>query len=313
MRIIIFLLGALLGLYIGKIFHLYIKLPRLFRATRYSIGIYEGQSPLRLTPPSKITNPVLTFKDVTDVPAKYVADPFMINENSMWYMFFEVINNKSNKGEIGLAISDDGYSWDYHKIILDEPFHVSYPYVFKHNNEYYMIPESMAANSIRLYKAIDFPYQWSFEKILIHYQLADPSIFYYENSWWLFACDIFNESYLHLYISHDLYGPWIEHPKSPIVRGLDRSRPGGRVIKHNDIVIRYAQDDYPYYGRQVRAFIISRLTTEEYEEHEVIMEPVLKESGSGWNSIGMHHVDPHQVSEDKWIACVDGLRIRYHI
>jgi hypothetical protein len=313
MSIIFWLLGALFGLYIGKVFHRFIKLPRLFPSTCYSIGIYEGQSPLTLTPSHRINNPVLTFNDVTDVPAKYIADPFMIYERDKWYMYFEVINKKSNKGEIGLATSDNGLAWSYQQIILDEPFHLSYPYVFKNNNNFYMIPESMGANYVRLYKAIEFPSKWSFEKNLIHYPLVDPSIFKYGNNWWIFACDVVNKYNLHLYYSHDIYDPWLEHPKSPIVQGRERSRPGGRIITSHGKIIRYAQDNYPYYGRQLRAFHISKLTTEDYEENEISMVPVLKESGRGWNSIGMHNIDPHQLAEDRWIACVDGLTQKWQI
>lgn len=288
-------------------------MPRLFPITLYSVGIYGGPSPLNLSPVPKLNNPVLTINDITDVSAKYIADPFMINEDGRWYMFFEVMNKISGKGEIGLAASDDGYDWSYKQIVLDEPFHLSYPYVFRNNDNFFMIPESMQANYIRLYKAIEFPSTWSFEKNLIHYPLVDPCIFNYDDKWWILAGDIVNNYNLHLYYSTDIYGPWLEHPQSPVAEGLERARPGGRIVISEGRIIRYAQDNYPYYGRQLRAFEISRLTTEDYAEDEIKMEPELKESGSGWNSIGMHHIDPHQLSEDSWIACVDGLTTKWQI
>src|SRR5262245_13276304 len=65
---------------------------------------------------------------------------------------------------------------------------------------------------------------------------------------------------LRLFYSEDLLGPWVEHPKSPIVSGKPHiARPGGRVIVSGDRVIRYAQDDTPRYGNQVWAFEIVRL------------------------------------------------------
>ena len=45
----------------------------------WSIGIYAGRSPLQLAPLPKIINPVLTAWDVKDIPAQYVADPFMLH------------------------------------------------------------------------------------------------------------------------------------------------------------------------------------------------------------------------------------------
>lgn len=276
----------------------------------WSIGIYTGDSPFNLTPPNNLNNPVLTGKDVTDVPADFVADPFMVKENNTWYMFFEAWNSETNQGDIGLAISNDGLSWTYKQIILDEPFILSYPYVFKWENEYYMVPETADSQEMRLYKAIKFPDQWTFVKTLLKGNYIDPSIFYFNNKWWIFAeINPKGHDTLGLYYADNLTGPWFEHPKSPIIVGdANIARPGGRVIMFNGRLIRFTQDDEPTYGNQVRAFEITELTTTTYEEKPIITNPILKATGSGWNGKGMHQIDPHQIADDKWIACVDGLR-----
>ncbi|HEY0729749.1 MAG TPA: hypothetical protein VGD38_16825, partial [Pyrinomonadaceae bacterium] len=85
--------------------------------------------------------PTLSKQNVTDVPTTFVADPFMIHDGS-WHMFFEVLLT-SDKGEIGLATSDNGLDWTYQQIVLREEFHLSYPYVFKWQDTYYMIPETL--------------------------------------------------------------------------------------------------------------------------------------------------------------------------
>jgi hypothetical protein len=219
-------------------------------------------------------------------------------------MFFEVM--ELSKASIGYATSIDGFNWTYQQIVLDEPFQLSYPYVFSWKNEYYMIPESIGANAIRLYKAIDFPTRWSFAGTLVVGRYVDPSVFRYENRWWMFAS---KGGTLHLFNADDLMGPWTEHPKSPIVKGdANIARCGGRVLVQQDRIIRYAQDDDPTYGNQIRAFLVTTLTTESYEEREV-SEPIgLKASGTGWNAAGMHTIDAHQVEGNRWIACVDGYR-----
>jgi len=74
----------------------------------------------------------------------------------------------------------------------------------------------------------------------------------------------------------------------------------------NDKIIRFAQDCYPQYGYQVRAFEISGLSTTTYEEREVQDKPILTASGSGWNADGMHHVDPCLTDDRGWVAAVDG-------
>ena len=274
------------------------------RDVNWSIGIYGGQSPWSFTSPG-IKDPALSAADVTDVLAGFVADPFMLHENENWYMFFEVWNIVSRRGNIGLATSRDAVHWKYEQIVLDEPFHLSYPYVFKWEGEYYMLPESRRASSVKLYKASNFPRKWLAVKDLMQGDYADPSILYYDAMWWLFVLIGMDE--LALYYSHSLDGPWNRHPKNPLISNNRRiSRPGGRMVVYNGRIVRYAQDGVPTYGNQLRAFEIDTLTTTDYQEHEVAESPILKASGKGWNANGMHHIDPHPVSENRWIACVDG-------
>ncbi|MBD2563168.1 MULTISPECIES: glucosamine inositolphosphorylceramide transferase family protein [Nostoc] len=285
------------------------------RRSEWSIGIYLGESLFDFVSPEKISNPVLTAKDITDVPANFVADPFMVCEDGIWYMFFEVLNSLQNKGVIGLATSNDAYKWNYQQIVLDEPFHLSYPYVFKFQNEYYMIPETSEAGSIRLYKATSFPTKWTFIKTLLDQSdFVDPSIFQYNNLWWLLTATSEARDTLRLYYSKNLTDSWIEHPKSPVIEGNKNiARPAGRVVVTDDKIIRYTQDCERIYGNKVLALEITDLTITNYQEKQVKENPVLKASGLGWNQIGMHHIDPHEIDENKWIACVDGKHYRFVI
>jgi len=277
------------------------------RQSRWSIGIYTGENPFSFVSPKDIKNPVLTYAEVKDVPAKFVADPFMVKSNGTWYMFFEVFNTSSEQGDIGFALSQGGFSWQYEQIVLDEPFHLSYPQVFKWAGNYYMVPESREASSVRLYQAVNFPEEWKLVKELLQGDYADPSLIYYNNRWWLFV--LRGEDELCLYYSDSLEETWKEHSKSPLITGdKNISRPGGRMIVYDGKVVRYTQDGDPTYGNQLRAFEIDILTTTDYAEHEVKESPVLKASGQGWNADGMHHIDLHQLSGNRWIACVDGLR-----
>lgn len=154
----------------------------------FSIGIATGDSPLALQLPASVANPVLTRHEVTDVPAALVADPFMCHDGERWYLFFEVVNHLSRKGEIGLAISVDAVTWDYQRIVLAEPYHLSYPYVFEWQGTYYMIPEGSAARSVSLYRAAKFPERWvRVGNLLEGQRFADSSMLFYRDKWWLFT------------------------------------------------------------------------------------------------------------------------------
>ncbi|OOP56072.1 MAG: hypothetical protein AYP45_11205 [Candidatus Brocadia carolinensis] len=277
----------------------------------WSIGICTGTSPFSFVSSEVVKNPVITGKDVTDRNASFVADPFMLRVDNIWCMFFEVMNKKTNKGEIGLAMSNNEWNWTYQQIVLAEPFHLSYPYVFAWMNDYYMIPESYQTGSVRLYKASKFPVEWSFVGTLLSGGVfLDSSLFYVNNHWWMFTETNPNHKYdtLRLYYADNLMGPWLEHPKSPIItENAHIARPAGRVVLIDGELVRYTQDCYPMYGTQVRAFKITHLTTADYHEQEACDNPVLKPSGIGWNKSGMHHIDAHRIDDGQWIACVDGF------
>jgi hypothetical protein len=173
-----------------------------------------------------------------------------------------------------------------------------------------MIPETLKAESIQLYKATKFPTKWSLHSKLVAGAHSDPSIVHFDKRWWLFACSTpYEHDTLRLYFSRRLMGPWREHPASPIVEGNKRrARPAGRVLTMGRRLTRFTQDCYPHYGRQVRAFEISTLTPDLYGEAELDKSPILTASGKGWNRSGMHHIDPHRLNGKQWIACVDGLQ-----
>lgn len=274
----------------------------------WTIAIYGGDSPLQLTAAPGAANPVISARSVTDVSARFVADPFMVRVDGLWHMFFEVLNNAPNLGEIGHATSNDGLAWHYDRIVLKEPFHLSYPYVFQWNNDFYMIPESLGAQAVRIYRATSFPHQWTLVKDLFSGQHADPSIFQYNGKWWLYTCPTpHKHDTLALYSADDPLSPWTEHPSSPIIAGNKSiARPGGRVLNYDGRLLRFTQDCVPIYGKQVRAFEITELTLTTYKEHEVPESPVLVPGNSKWNASGMHHVDAHFVNGN-WLACVDGL------
>jgi hypothetical protein len=281
----------------------------------WSIGMLVGDDPCGLVPADGITNPVLTADDVTDIAALFVADPFIVRKDGVWYMFFEVLNKSNQRGEIGLAVSDDGLAWQYRRIVLREPFHLSYPYVFEWQGDYYMIPESWrGGGGVQLYKAAAFPDQWvCMGSLLEGNRFADSSLFRHADKWWLFTetSDKVQSPLLRLFMAEELMGPWREHPMSPIVDSDPHvARPGGRVIAAGERIIRFTQDVYPVYGTRLHAFEILELTEATYRERQIGDGPVLTAGDTGWNSGGMHHLDAQRLESGGWHACVDGFQWR---
>lgn len=273
----------------------------------WSIGIYTGSSPFKLSEPRNVRNPVLVPADVTDFNVNIVAHPFMIIEGSRYYLFFTAKNDQAGEvSGIGLAESNDGFHWKYSRIVLKEPFVLSYPYVFKYHNDFYMIPEAHAEKFVRLYKATDFPYKWTFEKdLLTGDNFISASVVEYAGTWWMFVGRLGNDT-LRLFYASDLKAQWKEHPLSPIVaKDPDIARPGGRALVIDEKLYRIGQDCDPTYGNQALAFQVSDISPTTYREAKTGI-PLVGATSKGWNAEAMHHVDLHQLGKDNWIAAVDG-------
>lgn len=270
----------------------------------YSIGIYQGDNPLNLSPYKE--NPVLTKEDVTDRNAAYIADPFMVKLKDLWYMFFEIKLLNSYKTELAYATSFDGLRWHYQRVIDIKPLFRSYPCVFESEGEYYMVPETAPLKSIIIYKAEEFPEKWKeYTTIAEGRDYVDPTIFRYKDKWWLFVSNT-NNSELYAFYADKLEGSWQEHSLNPLIfNNPSSARPGGRVIEYEGNLYRLAQDCGKEYGKRVKAFKI--LTLKEYDYEEEYYGVVL-EGKEKWNSEGMHTLDAHREG-DKWIASVDGYKI----
>jgi hypothetical protein len=277
----------------------------------FSISIYAGDEPWAVSPVARVRCPVLTAEDVTDVPAAFVADPFIFRDGDRWWMFFEIWHWRKKQGEIGLASAADPRGpWRYERVVLAEDFHLSYPCVIESGGERYMVPESHDAGGVRLYRAKSFPHEWEYAATLLEGPyLADASPFEHSGRWWMFVDSSADKAHhtLRLFTAEKLAGPWAEHPRSPVVEGDNRiARPAGCPKFSNGRLVRFAQVCAPEYGTAVRAFEITELTTTTYAEHELSALPILGPSGTGWNADGMHHIDAHPLPDGTWIAAVDG-------
>lgn len=251
---------------------------------------------------------VLCASDVSDVNASFVADPFMIRHNDRWSMFFEVFDQRRRRGAIGLAQSANLLKWQYNQIVIEEPFHLSYPNVFQANGDYFMVVETLGRDCISLYHATSFPIDWTFVRALVPGKYADPTIVWHDDRWYLFACATpYEHDTLCLFSAQDLEGDWTEHPASPlIISDARRARPAGRIVRSNGRLFRYAQDCVAAYGANVWAFSIGTLNENEYSEQEALPAPLFSAGAERWNQGGLHHVDAHRISPGTWVACVDG-------
>lgn len=273
----------------------------------WSIGILQGSDVRCLNAPADVRNPVLSARHVTDIAARFVADPFMIRVEGLWHMFFEVMPVASPTGVIAHAESDDGLRWTYRGVVLHEPVHLSYPCVFAWKDDIYMVPESRRAREVRLYRADPFPTRWQCVGVLARGDFADPTPFRHQGLWWMYvASGPASKSRLELLFAESLDGPWLTHPSSPVVADDNiAARPAGRVVQTAEGLMRLGQNCSRIYGENVHAFKVE-ISRTQYRERALNPNPILSPSGFGWNARCMHHADAHLVEAGRWLACVDG-------
>ncbi|HVF97963.1 MAG TPA: hypothetical protein VM871_11605, partial [Flavisolibacter sp.] len=96
------------------------------------------------------------------LPGKNVfyADPFVVEKDGVNYLFFEEMDYTNNKAHIVVITIDEAKIFSESKVVLERPYHLSYPFLFAHNGDYYMIPETAANKTVELYKATAFPFKW---------------------------------------------------------------------------------------------------------------------------------------------------------
>ena len=264
----------------------------------YSSGIIISKDPFDLN----LKDIKLLDRQKANIKDKLlIADPFLFENNKEFYMFFEIMGKTG--ADIGVAKVNEDNELEYLGVVLDETKHLSYPLVFREGEHIYMIPESQALNAVKLYEAVDFPLKWEFKKdILKNERMADPTVFKKDAVWYMLAEKSKN---LHLFYSDSILGEWQEHPKSPVRTG-NYTRPAGRMFHHSGKLIRFGQDSYGGYGRQVYGFVIDSLSKTNYKESDIKNNPVVSANGNGWAKNGMHHIDIHKKDDGSFIIALDG-------
>lgn len=201
----------------------------------------------------------------------YFADPFPFSHLDKEFLLVEEFDNLKQKGSISLLDVATGQS----KKIIEEAYHLSYPFLFESKGNHYLIPESGDEGKLWIYKASQFPEQWIKAEVFHPRGGYDPSLFFYEGIYWLFVtekahpdCSPFEE--LSLYWKGNLDDEdWTPHPQNPIVSDVSCARSAGKVFEENGRLYRPAQDSGLRYGYQIKIQEILILSKTQYLERTI--------------------------------------------
>ena len=208
-------------------------------------------------------------------PILFRADPFMFVKDEELFLFYE-IQYGFDYGRIAMIKTRDLVNWSEPVIVLQESFHLSFPFVFEENHHIYMIPESQENDSIRLYRANDDLTSFSFVRTLLRQKrnkgfqcnYVDSHLYKKEGLFYLFTSYTKDWNTIQeLYVSENLIdGDFKKHPCSPICISHEYGRNGGSIIEFEDKLLRVSQDCHENYGENVSLHHILEFDELRYKE-----------------------------------------------
>lgn len=205
----------------------------------------------------------------------YFADPFVCVRDGRSVLFVEEFLYPIGRGRIAaIEVSKTGYK--YLGPVLEEPFHLSFPFVFLVNGELFMCPETLGSGDIRLYKCQEFPNKWTLHKILKkNINAVDTTIFPKEGKWWMLTTIDTSEvgdhtSELHLFYADQFDSDcWTPVKTNPVVFNSGSARNGGLILQEDDVFRVFQSQGFDAYGQAMGVARIAKVCEDVYQEENV--------------------------------------------
>jgi hypothetical protein len=225
---------------------------------------------------------------------RYWADPFALEKNGRYFLFFEELPFKTGRAHISMLEIDRATGQASAPVrVLERDYHLSYPFLVESDGQLYMIPETAQKGTVEAYRCIDFPLRWKLERVLMEgVRCVDATFHRAADRWWMFAnaaasgSRMFDDE-LHLFHAERLLGDWQPHARNPVKSDARCARPAGQLYWRNGTLYRPAQICAPLYGSGLSINRVLRLTPQEYAERQI--ERILPSPEAGL--LGLHTVN----------------------
>lgn len=189
----------------------------------------------------------------------WYADPTLISYQENIYLFTEAFQNSSQIGRIAVSKLNNGV-FSKPEIIINKPYHLSYPCVFEYENRVYMLPETSQNRTLELYVAEDDSLlDWRQIKVICeNINCVDTTVFVNEQDVYLIS--YFQEPNNYSTVVYKLN--MINYSIAEVFRKSDRlniSRPAGKVFmnKESNEFYRPVQYNENCYGEKMRILKIN--------------------------------------------------------
>jgi hypothetical protein len=201
-----------------------------------------------------------------------VADPFLVPDRDRIRLLCEEFDWFSESGRILEMRADRDGRLCRGTPAIDEPAHMSYPYVFQAEGQTYCIPECAERREIPLYRWDEDAGRWRRDGTLLAGLAAlDATVFEAFGAWWLLHS--LNEGAgpwsLYVWRADHFRGPWTPHPANPVKIDAGSARPAGQPFWCEGRLYRPAQDCRTCYGGALVIHRIEELSLEAFRETPV--------------------------------------------
>ncbi len=214
------------------------------------------------------------FKNINYKSKGFVADPFLRERDDFLELFVEEYDKSINKGNILKITLNKRLDILGTQVVLDLPYHISYPFIFEKNGEWFMIPETANAKRVSLFKERNDGEFIFVKDLLIGHSYFDPTLILHENKIWLFVTrkskEGLNDCELCCFYTNDLFNDqFLPHPLNPIKMDVSSSRPAGSFFIENGELYRPSQNGSVSYGGSITVNRIVKLNEREFIEELV--------------------------------------------
>lgn len=204
-------------------------------------------------------------------PHHFVADPFAVTWQGRTVVFFEELDHRVGKGVISaIEFNAQGPVGEIFTV-LDEPWHLSYPFLIEDGGELWMIPERSATKEVVLYRCKRFPDQWERHATLLSgVELGDATITQHQGRYYLFGVTRegaggYSDT-LSIYYADGLMGPWLPHAQNPVLLDRANARPAGNFVLRDGRLWRPVQDCSLGYGASIALAEVLELSPTRFEQ-----------------------------------------------
>ena len=234
---------------------------------------------------------------------RFFADPFILSaDDKIIKVLVEDFPYYDKRGMISLLTIDrKTYELIDKKVVLKQPFHMSYPFIMKKNGEVWVAPE--ASMSGKLYRYFINPSTGMLDNqtILLDEPVLDSTIIEYNGKYWLFCTKkgIASNKDLFIYYSGKPEGPWSSHKRNPVVSDAAMARPAGNMVIIDNVIYRVVQKCDLSYGEAINVTRIEKLSEEEFSE--VFIKEIRAQKDKYSNGF-------HTINGMENICVVDGIK-----